>query len=118
MSGNRAKQPRNDPSRVSSGRTPAPNRIPRFRQSPYLPSNSSFRPTVAFNTHRNSRDRDSLAFRTAGPIWVLIDMMAIAERERIVRDMSTVQDREVNPGHAVAIASTLDRNQTAEMGLE
>jgi phage/plasmid primase-like uncharacterized protein len=44
--------------------------------------------------------------------------MAIAERERIVRDMSTAQDRELNPTEAVAIASALDRSQTAEIDLE
>ena len=44
--------------------------------------------------------------------------MAIAERERIVRDMSTVRDRELNPSQAVAIASALDRSQTAEIDLE
>ena len=44
--------------------------------------------------------------------------MAIAERERIVPDMSTVQDRDLNPSHAVGIASALDRSQTAEIDLE
>ena len=44
--------------------------------------------------------------------------MAIAERERIVRDMSTVQNRELHPAQAVAIASALDRSQTAEIDLE
>jgi putative DNA primase/helicase len=48
----------------------------------------------------------------------LVVAMAIAERERIVRDMSTVQNRELNPGQAVAIASALDRSQTAEIDLE
>src|SRR5208283_1082949 len=37
-SGNRSKQPRNDPSRASSGRTHAPNRIPRFLRIPYCES--------------------------------------------------------------------------------
>jgi hypothetical protein len=44
--------------------------------------------------------------------------MAIAERERVVRDMSTVRDRELNPSQAVAIASALDHSQTAEIDLE
>jgi putative DNA primase/helicase len=44
--------------------------------------------------------------------------MAIATRERIVRDMSTVQNRELNAGQGVAIASALDRSQTAEIDLE
>jgi phage/plasmid primase-like uncharacterized protein len=44
--------------------------------------------------------------------------MAIAERERIVLDMSTVQNRELIPGQAVAIASALDRSQTEEIDLE
>src|SRR5271166_2400593 len=36
LSGNRSKQPRNDPSRASSGRTHATNRIPRFLRIPCL----------------------------------------------------------------------------------
>ena len=44
--------------------------------------------------------------------------MAIAERERIVRDTSTAQDRELSPSQAVVIASALDRSQTAEIDLE
>src|SRR3954463_2272042 len=66
LSGKPSKQSRNDPSRVSSGRIHAPNRIPRFLRIPDLPLERDFIPTVAFGTHRNGRNRDSFAFRTAG----------------------------------------------------
>src|SRR4051812_13823591 len=65
LSGKPSKQSRNDPSRVSSGRIHAPNRIPRFLRIPDLPLERGFIPTVAFGTHRNGRNRDSFAFRTA-----------------------------------------------------
>src|SRR3954454_5752871 len=66
LSGKPSKQSRNDPRRVSSGRIYAPNRIPRFLRIPDLPLERGFIPTVAFGTHRNGRNRDSFAFRTAG----------------------------------------------------
>src|SRR3954451_23193460 len=65
LSGKPSKQSRNDPRRVSSGRIHAPNRIPRFLRIPDLPLERGFIPTVAFGTHRNGRNRDSFAFRTA-----------------------------------------------------
>src|SRR4051794_9035191 len=68
LSGKPSKQSRNDPSRVSSGRIHAPDRIPRFLRIPDLPLERGFIPTVAFGTHRNGRNRDAFAFRTAGGI--------------------------------------------------
>src|SRR5271165_1000654 len=65
LSGNRSKQPRNDPSRASSRRTHAPNRIPRSLRIPYLHPARRFASTVAIPTHHRCRNRDSLAFRTA-----------------------------------------------------
>src|SRR3954467_14655547 len=65
LSGKPSKQSRNDPSRVSSGRIHAPDRIPRFLRIPDLPLERGFIPTVAFGTHRNGRNRDAFAFRTA-----------------------------------------------------
>src|SRR4051812_44986496 len=62
LSGKPSKQSRNDPSRVSSGRIHAPDRIPRFLRIPNLPLERGFIPTVAFGTHRNGRNRDSFAF--------------------------------------------------------
>src|SRR5271157_2763902 len=66
LSGNRSKQLRKDLSRESSGPTHATNRIPRSLRIPYLHLVGRFASTVAFQTHRGGRDRDSLAFRTAG----------------------------------------------------
>src|SRR3954464_14779482 len=60
-----SKQSRNYSSRVSNGPIHAPNRIPRFLRIPDLPLERGFIPTVAFGTHRNGRNRDSFAFRTA-----------------------------------------------------
>src|SRR3954470_16448994 len=77
LSGKPSKQSRNDPRRVSSGRIHAPNRIPRFLRIPDLPLERGFIPTVAFGTHRNGRNRDSFAFRTAAR-WR--PLMAIAAR--------------------------------------
>src|SRR5208337_3528083 len=66
LSGNPSKQLRKDLSRESSGPTHATNRIPRSLRIPYLHLVGRFTSTVAFQTHRGGRDRDSLAFRTAG----------------------------------------------------
>src|SRR4051812_14865870 len=71
LSGKPSKQSRNDPSRVSSGRIHAPDRIPRFLRIPDLPLERGFIPTVAFGTHRNGRNRDAFAFRTAAAMLFL-----------------------------------------------
>src|SRR5271166_4390770 len=89
LSGNRSKQPRNDPSRASSRRTHAPNRIPRSLRIPYLHPARRFASTVAIPTHHRCRNRDSLAFRTAGEkhwLWRAVD------REGFVLDV-LVQSR-------------------------
>src|SRR3954453_21051114 len=76
LSGKPSKQSRNDPRRVSSGRIHAPNRIPRFLRIPDLPLERGFIPTVAFGTHRNGRNRDSFAFRTAVAVASSLTMPA------------------------------------------
>src|SRR5208337_142698 len=53
-------------------RTQTPNRIPGFLRIPDLHPERRFTSTVAFQTHRPGRDRDSLAFRTAAPPVALL----------------------------------------------
>src|SRR5271166_369162 len=82
LSGNPSKQLRKDLSRESSGPTHATNRIPRSLRIPYLHLVGRFTSTVAFQTHRGGRDRDSLAFRTAA---VAGSMMRDSVRSYMVR---------------------------------
>src|SRR3954447_6629542 len=91
LSGNRFRQLRNDPSRASSGRMWAPDRIPRFLRIPNLPLERGFIPTVAFGTHRNGRNRDSFAFRTAVLSWPGLSRPSVAAR--------TGGDDPDEPGH-------------------
>src|SRR5208283_4436306 len=95
LSGNRSKQPRNDPSRESSGRTQTPNRIPGFLRIPDLHPERRFTSTVAFQTHRPGRDRDSLAFRTAAACHPPLP-------PRVANDIirQTVTQPECHPGNA------------------
>src|SRR3954466_8719987 len=83
LSGKPSKQSRNDPRRVSSGRIHAPNRIPRFLRIPDLPLERGFIPTVAFGTHRNGRNRDSFAFRTAVPTVAALPEAAVGAMAEI-----------------------------------
>src|SRR5664279_4596990 len=91
LSGNPSKQPRNDPSRESSGRTQTANRIPGFLRIPNLHPERRFTSTVAFQTHRHGRDRDSLAFRTAGEMQAVVVRIGIVRagcrRERFYKDI-------------------------------
>src|SRR5580698_7520377 len=65
LSGNRPKQPRNDPSRDSSGRMRTRNPISGWLRIPYFNLKRKFTLRVALWTHRRYRERDSIALRTA-----------------------------------------------------
>src|SRR5271157_5361186 len=65
LSGNRSKQPRNDPSSESSKRTHTRNLIPGLLRIRFLPRHDVSPSAVAFQTHRRSCNRDSIALRTA-----------------------------------------------------
>ena len=65
LSGNRYKEPRNDPSWESSGARPAANRNSGVSQIPDLRPEGRFRSTVACRTHHLGRDRNSFEFGTA-----------------------------------------------------
>src|SRR5271169_3427735 len=65
LSGNRSKQPRNDPSSESSIRTHTRNPIPGLLRIRFLPRHDVSPSAVAFQTHRRSCNRDSIALRTA-----------------------------------------------------
>src|SRR5271154_6128370 len=66
LSGNRPKQPRNDPRRDSSGRMRTRNPISGWLRIPYFNLKRKFTLRVALWTHRRYRERDSIALRTAG----------------------------------------------------
>src|SRR5277367_3472472 len=65
LSGNRPKQPRNDPRRDSSGRMRTRNPISGWLRIPYFNLKRKFTLRVALWTHRRYRERDSIALRTA-----------------------------------------------------
>src|SRR5271154_5269580 len=77
LSGNRPKQPRNDPRRDSSGRMRTRNPISGWLRIPYFNLKRKFTLRVALWTHRRYRERDSIALRTAA---------AECDQARIARD--------------------------------